>query len=50
MSAAIYPFPFAPRHDGIFAVGWHDDAAGPFESRWFPESVALREARHATAS
>jgi hypothetical protein len=35
------------RDDGLWAIGWHDDAAGPFESRLFAESVAIREVRHA---
>ena len=30
------------RDDGMFAVGWDDDAAGPFESRSFAEAVAAR--------
>jgi hypothetical protein len=30
------------REDGLFAIGWHDDAAGPFESREFAESVAAQ--------
>jgi hypothetical protein len=30
------------RDDGMFAIGWHDDADGPFESRRFAESVAAR--------
>jgi hypothetical protein len=24
----------------MWSIGWHDDAAGPFESRQFAESVA----------
>ena len=37
--------PFVPpqvfeRDDGLFAIGWHDDAAGPFQSRRHAESVA----------
>jgi hypothetical protein len=30
------------RDDGLFAVGWQDDAAGPFESRRFAEAVAAQ--------
>jgi len=29
------------RDDGLFAIGWHDDAAGPFPTRLFAEAVAL---------
>jgi hypothetical protein len=37
--------PFIPplvfeRDDGLFAIGWHDNAAGPFQSRLHAESVA----------
>ena len=28
------------RDDGLFAIGWHDDADGPFHSRRHAESVA----------
>jgi hypothetical protein len=37
------------REDGMFQLGWHDDAPGPFESRTFAEQVAavrLRRTRH----
>ena len=30
------------RDDGMFAIGWHDDAAGPFESRQFAAAVAAK--------
>jgi len=29
------------RDDGLWSIGWHDEADGPFESRRFAESVAL---------
>jgi hypothetical protein len=28
--------------DGMFAIGFHDDAAGPFESRAFAQAVAAK--------
>ena len=36
----------------MFALGWHDEAAGPFESRRFAEAVAARGEgrRHALAT
>jgi hypothetical protein len=30
------------RDDGKWSIGFHDNAAGPFESRRFAESVAAR--------
>jgi hypothetical protein len=35
------------RDDGMWSIGWHDDAAGPFESRPFAMAVAeqLRQMR-----
>ena len=27
------------RDDGLWAIGWYDDAPGPFESRRFAEAV-----------
>jgi hypothetical protein len=42
--------PFVPpqvfeRDDGLFAIGWHDDAPGPFASRRHAEAAAAaREA------
>jgi hypothetical protein len=39
------------RDDGRFQIGFSDDAAGPFESRRFAESVATKEGqRHALAT
>ncbi|MET4219821.1 glutamine cyclotransferase [Bradyrhizobium sp. LB14.3] len=32
--------PIIQRDDGLYQLGWHDDAAGPFESRQFAEAVA----------
>jgi hypothetical protein len=45
--AAVNPrdcrtFEVVQRDDGEFAIGWHDEAAGPFPSRRFAESVAAR--------
>jgi hypothetical protein len=37
-------FCIVQRDDGMRSIGWHDDAAGPFESRRFAESVAVRTA------
>jgi hypothetical protein len=33
------------RDDGLWSIGWHDDAAGPFETRAFAEAVAHEVAR-----
>jgi hypothetical protein len=30
------------RDDGLFAIGWGDDAPGPFESRQFAAAVAAK--------
>jgi hypothetical protein len=35
--------PVVQREDGFFAIGWHDDAPGPFETRAF--AVARELAR-----
>jgi hypothetical protein len=35
-------FCIVQRDDGMFSIGWHDNAAGPFETRAFAESVATR--------
>ena len=32
------------RDDGMFALGWHDGAAGPFASRAHAEAIAARDA------
>jgi hypothetical protein len=32
------------RDDGMFALGWGDDAAGPLASRGHAESVAMKAA------
>jgi hypothetical protein len=43
--------PIVQRDDGMFALGWHDDAAGPFASREFAAAVAAKgEGRHALAT
>jgi hypothetical protein len=31
------------RDDGMWSIGWHDDAAGPFASRKQAADVAARE-------
>jgi hypothetical protein len=36
--------PIIERDDGMFALGWNDGTAGPFESRTFAEAVAARRA------
>jgi hypothetical protein len=30
------------RDDGMLSIGWHDGAAGPFESRQFAAAVAAK--------
>jgi hypothetical protein len=37
--------PVVQREDGFSAIGWHDHAPGPFESRAFAEAVARELAR-----
>jgi len=37
-------FSIVQRDDGMWSIGWHDDAHGPFESRAFAEAVAARTA------
>jgi len=32
--------PVVMRDDGLWSLGWHDDAQGPFESRRFAEAVS----------
>ena len=32
--------------DGLWSIGWHDDALGPFESRTFAQAVASNEVPH----
>jgi hypothetical protein len=32
--------PVVQRDDGKWALGWHDEAPGPFESRRFAEVVS----------
>jgi hypothetical protein len=32
--------PVVQRDDGKWAIGWHDDAPGPFETRRHAEAVA----------
>ena len=40
--APVLPPSIVQREDGMFALGWHDDAPGPFESRAFAEAVAAK--------
>jgi hypothetical protein len=42
--AAPKPFSYliVERDDGRFAIGWGDDAPGPFESRQFAAAVAAK--------
>jgi hypothetical protein len=35
-------FCIVQRDDGLWSIGWHDGAAGPFESRRFALAVAAR--------
>jgi hypothetical protein len=54
--AGLVPLPDLPsipsppivveRDDGMWSLGWHDDAAGPFPTRNFAEAVRLRQTRH----
>jgi len=41
------PKPIFQRDDGMWSIGWHDDAPGPFETRKFAAAVAAREALNA---
>jgi hypothetical protein len=36
------PTDIVQRDDGLWSLGWHDDAPGPFESRRFAEQVAAQ--------
>ena len=36
--------PIIQRDDGLFQIGWDDDAAGPFASRRHAKSVAAKAA------
>jgi len=54
--AAFVPLPDLPivssppliveRDDGMWSIGWHDDAPGPFPTRNFAHAVWLRQTRH----
>jgi hypothetical protein len=33
------------RDDGLWSIGWHDEAPGPFETRTFAASVAAQARR-----
>jgi hypothetical protein len=37
--------PVVQRDDGLWSIGWHDDAAGPFETRTFAAAVAAKQER-----
>ncbi|MDR6303982.1 hypothetical protein GGQ85_001681 [Nitrobacter vulgaris] len=44
-NSVLHPFPLViQRDDGLFALGWHEGAASPLESRSFAEAVAARRA------
>ena len=53
MNTASAPTPpFIPpliveRDDGMWSIGFHDDAGGPFPSRLFAVAVLAQEARRA---
>jgi hypothetical protein len=38
------------RDDGMFQIGWHEYAAGPFQTRDFAQAVAIGEGQHALAT
>jgi hypothetical protein len=38
------------REDGMYQLGWHDDAAGPFPTRNFAIAVIGKEAPYASAA
>jgi hypothetical protein len=41
------PMDIFERDDGKFSIGFHDDCAGPFESRWHARDAWLRRySRH----
>jgi hypothetical protein len=44
------PREIVERDDGLWSIGWHDDASGPFETRGFAEAVAGMEARNVASS
>jgi hypothetical protein len=46
VAVSAEPADIVQRDDGMFALGWHDDADGPFPSRNFAEAVRLRRMRH----
>ena len=43
----ILPPYIIERDDGMFELGWHDEAAGPFETREFAAAVAAQLGRAA---
>jgi hypothetical protein len=43
LSEPVLPL-ICQRDDGMFALGWHDDAPGPFASRQHAEAASAREA------
>jgi hypothetical protein len=42
--------PIVQRDDGLWSIGWHDDADGPFESRLFALAVAASQPLHTKAA
>jgi hypothetical protein len=41
-----FPNWIVQRDDGLWSLGWHDDADGPFPSRPFAEQVARNMTIH----
>ena len=44
---AILLQPVVERDDGMWPLGWHDDAPGPFPTHRFPEAIAAQTRRAA---
>jgi hypothetical protein len=44
LSHAIVSQPIVERDDGLWAIGWHEGAAGPFWTRDFAVADAAQEA------
>ena len=47
LSPTLSNLPVVQRDDGMWSIGWQDDAPGPFESRQFAAAVAAHEAARA---
>jgi hypothetical protein len=48
ITTAPIPPLIVEREDGLFQVGWHDDAPGPFETMQFAQAVAAERAQQQT--